>query len=97
MGLPAADCTAELLTSYVSPSLGTTLHTLRLVGLMLRGALGRRDDVRSLTLAIALAALPRLAWYPTLSRLSNPTRLVPRAIAEVTDDGVTLAHSRNAH
>jgi excisionase family DNA binding protein len=71
---------AELLTSLVNLNLGLTVHAVLLVVLIVRGAVGRADSERRLTLALALGPLirllsltlplsifPQLAWYPIVS------------------------------
>jgi membrane protease YdiL (CAAX protease family) len=72
--------TAELLTSLASVQIGMLAHALLLVGLTIYAALGSETAerrlalglslaplIRLLSLALPLAELPRLAWYPIVA------------------------------
>ncbi len=72
--------TAEVITATSSPLLGMSLHALLLVGLTLHGALGQQEEDRRLAMALTLAPLtrllslamplakvPQVAWYPLIS------------------------------
>jgi uncharacterized protein len=72
--------TAELLIALVDPPLGLAIHALLLLGLTLRAGLGKDVQgrrlalaltlaplLRILSLALPLANLPQLAWYPIIS------------------------------
>lgn len=71
---------AELLIALVDPLLGLAIHALLLLGLTLRAGLGKDEQGRKLALALTLvpllrilwlalplANLPQLAWYPIVS------------------------------
>jgi membrane protease YdiL (CAAX protease family) len=73
-------CAAELLLALVDPGIGLAVHALLLLALTLHAGLGRGADGRKLALALTLAPLlrilslalplanvPRLAWYPVVS------------------------------
>lgn len=72
--------TAELCIALIDPPLGLATHALLLLGLTLRAGLGRDAQgrrlalaltlallLRILSLALPLANLPQLAWYPIIS------------------------------